>query len=202
MVFALRNRGMKRVLVIEDKPSELKELEGFLKEKGYTIVGECEDGTSGVELCRKERPDLVIMDADAPGVKSVLASRMMIRDFHAAVVLLAEGCSGEEELREAIAAGVMAYLTKPVRKEELIGAVELAVSRFREFERLRKENEDLKNTLEARKLIEKAKGLLMEKEGISEAEAFARIRKISMDKRKPMKDIAEVIILALEKKAN
>ena len=115
-----------------------------------------------------------------------------------AIVLLAGGAT-HEEIGDAIAAGAMAYLTKPLRREELIGAMELALSRFREFERLKRENEDLKKTLEARKLIEKAKGLLMEKESISEEEAFSRIRKISMDKRKPMKEIAEVIILALEK---
>ncbi len=202
MVFALRNRGMKRVVVIEGKSGELAELEGFLREKGYVVVAECGDGNEAVELCRKERPDIVIMDTTTPGVKSVLASRCMIRDCPSAIVLLAEGCREEEEIKEAIAAGVMAYLTKPVRKEELLGAIELATSRFREFEKLKKENEDLKKTLEARKLIEKAKGLLMEKEGITEAEAFSRIRKISMDKRKPMKDVAEVIILALEKRTN
>ncbi len=202
MTFALKDRGMKRVVVIEDKPNELAEIGGVLKERGYTVVAECGDASKAVELCKKERPDLVIMDATTPGARSVLAERLLLKQCPSAIVLLADGMRDEEELREAISAGVMAYLTKPVRKEELIGAVELAISMFREFERLRKENEDLKNTLEARKLIEKAKGLLMEKEGITEAEAFARIRKISMDKRKPMKEVAEVIILALEKKNN
>ena len=94
----------------------------------------------------------------------------------------------------------MAYLLKPVREEDLLPTIELAISRFNEFQAVLKENMDLKGTIEARKVVEKAKGLLMEKEGLTEKEAFSRIQKISMDRRRPMKEIAEILITALEGK--
>ncbi|MBI5238172.1 MAG: ANTAR domain-containing protein, partial [Deltaproteobacteria bacterium] len=106
----------------------------------------------------------------------------------------------EKSIRAAADAGIMAYLVKPVRQEQILPAVEVALVRFKDVEALRKENVALKDAIEARKIIEKAKGLLMEKEGLNENESFIRIRKISMDRRKSMKEIAEIIILAFEDK--
>jgi len=94
----------------------------------------------------------------------------------------------------------MAYLVKPIREEDLLPTIELAISRFKEFQAALKENIDLKETIEARKVIERAKGLLMEKEGLSERDAFSRIQKLSMDRRRSMKEIAEILITALERK--
>jgi response regulator NasT len=162
---------MRKIAVVDDNPSERLVLKGFLEDAGLTLVAEGTDGTQALEICRLCPTPIVLLT----------------------------GCDDEETIKRAAEAGVMGYLMKPVRAEEIAPSVELAISRFSEFTALRKENEDLKNTLQARKLIEKAKGLLMEREGLSETESFTRIRKISMDKRKSMAEVAEVIIMAFDK---
>ncbi|MEK7881016.1 MAG: ANTAR domain-containing protein, partial [Deltaproteobacteria bacterium] len=156
------------------------------------------DFNAAIKVCRETKPDIVIMDVGLQGRDGIEAAGEIGRACPTAI-LLVTGAEDEETVKRAVRAGVMGYLVKPVGGE-LRPAMELAISRFMEFNELRKENQDLKNTIESRKLIEKAKGLLMEKENISEAEAFSKIRKISMDNRKTMKEVAEVII-ALEAKA-
>lgn len=189
---------MRKIAVVDDNPSERLVLKGFLEDAGLTLVAEGTDGTQALEICRLTSPDLLIMDVKMPGKDGIEAAEEIARCCPTPIVLLT-GCDDEETIKRAAEAGVMGYLMKPVRAEEIAPSVELAISRFSEFTALRKENEDLKNTLQARKLIEKAKGLLMEREGLSEAESFTRIRKISMDKRKPMAEVAEVIIMAFDK---
>ncbi len=139
------------------------------------------------------------MDYKMPVKDGIEAAVEIGKTCPTAVVLLT-AYDDEKTIRTAAEAGVMAYLVKPVRPEELLPAVEVAISRFKEFEALRKENVGLKDAVEARKIIEKAKGLLMEKEGLNENEAFVRIRNISMDRRKTMREIAEILVLALEGK--
>ena len=192
---------MRRVAIIDDERSERIVLKGLLEERGWHVVAEGEDGGDALDICRTRAPDLIIMDIKMPRKDGIEAAREINRLCPKPVILLT-GREDEETIRRAAEAGVMAYLVKPVREEDLFPAIELAISRFREFEKLRRENVDLKKTLEARKLIERAKGLLMEKEGLTEREAFSRIQRISMDKRKPMKEVAEVLILALEGKKN
>ena len=188
---------MKNVAIIDDNPRERFVLRGLVEDMGFNVVAEGENGRDAVEICMSVSPDLLIMDVHMPVKDGIEAASAISKRCPTPVVLLT-GRDDEDIIRRAVDSGVMAFLVKPVRTEELVAAMELSLSRFREFRLLREENETLKNTLEARKLIEKAKGLIMEKEGVSEAEAFKRIRKISMDKRKSMKEIAEVIILALE----
>lgn len=189
---------MRRIAVVDDNPTERLVLKGFIEDAGFTLVAEGTDGTQALALCRLHSPDLLIMDVKMPGKDGIEAAEEIGRLCPTPIVLLT-GCDDDETIRRAAEAGVMAYLMKPVRGEEIAPSVELAISRFSEFTALRKENEDLKNTLQARKLIEKAKGLLMEREGLSETESFTRIRKISMDKRKSMAEVAEVIIMAFDK---
>jgi response regulator NasT len=189
---------MRKIAVVDDNPSERLVLKGFLEDAGLTLVAEGTDGTQALEICRLKSPDLLIMDVKMPGKDGIEAAEEISRLCPTPIVLLT-GCDDEETIKRAAEAGVMGYLMKPVRAEEIAPSVELAISRFSEFTALRKENEDLKNTLQARKLIEKAKGLLMEREGLSETESFTRIRKISMDKRKSMAEVAEVIIMAFDK---
>lgn len=189
---------MRKIAVVDDNPSERLVLKGFLEDAGLELVAEGSDGTQALEICRVNSPDLLIMDVKMPGKDGIEAAEEISRYCPTPIVLLT-GCDDEETIRRAADAGVMAYLMKPVRAEEIAPSVELAISRFSEFTALRKENEDLKNTIQARKLIEKAKGLLMEREGLSETESFTRIRKISMDKRKSMAEVAEVIIMAFDK---
>lgn len=190
--------AMKNLAIIDDSASERLVLKGLVEAGGFRVIAEGGNGIDAVNICREKSPDLVIMDVKMPLRDGIEAAGEINRQYQIPVVLLTAR-DDEETVKRAASAGVMAYLVKPVRQEELLPAVELAISRSIEFKTLRKENEDLKKALQARKLIEKAKGLLMEKEKISEDEAFSRIRRISMDKRKTMTEIAEVIILALEK---
>lgn len=190
---------MRIIAIVDDNASERLVLKGLAEECGLIISAEGENGEQAVAICKSKAPDAIIMDVKMPVKDGIEAAEEISRVCPTPVVLLTAS-DDEATIRRAADAGVMAYLLKPVRGEEILPAVELAISRFSEFKMLRKENADLKNTIYARKLIEKAKGLLMEKEKLTENEAFARIRKISMDKRKSMTEIAEVIILAFEKK--
>jgi len=188
---------VRKIAIIDDDASERLVLKGLVEEAGYSVVAEGADGAEAVKVCEESLPDIVIMDVKMPVKDGIEATAELQRVSPAPVVLLTADTDAET-VRRAAEAGVMAYLVKPVRGEDLIPAIELAIERYREFGILRRENEDLKKTLLARKSIEKAKGLLMEREKLSESEAFSRIRKISMDKRQSMTEIAEVIILAFE----
>ncbi len=190
---------MKKIAIIDDDASERAVLKGLVAECGFTVVAEGVNGMEAVEICRTKSPDLVIMDVKMP-VKDGIEAVAEINRLCPTPVVLLTASDDNETITRAVEAGVMGYLLKPVRQEEIAPAAALAISRFIEFEMLKKENRDLKNTLQARKAIEKAKGLLMEKEGLSEAAAFSRIRKISMDRRQSMTDIAGIIITALEEK--
>lgn len=190
---------MIKIAIIDDNVSERAVLKGFAQDCGFAVVAEGVNGQEAVDICRLKSPDLVIMDVKMPVKDGIEATAEISRLCPTPVVLLTAS-DDEDTITRAVEAGVMGYLVKPVRHEDISPAIKLAMSRFIEFEILKRENRDLKNTLQARKAIEKAKGLLMEKEGLSEAAAFARIRKISMDRRQSMTDIAEIIITALEDK--
>lgn len=190
---------MKRIAIIDDNAKERFVVKGLVEECGFIVAAEGSNGQEAVEICRAKGPDLVIMDVKMPVKDGVCAASEIWRECPVPVVLLT-AIGDEDTVRRAAQAGVMAYLMKPVRLEDLRPAIELALSRFQEFQNLKKENRDLKNAMQERKLIERAKGLLMERERLSENEAFSRIRKISMDKRKTMAEIAEVLIMAFEGK--
>lgn len=189
---------MRRVAIIDDNPSERLILRDLVTECGLEVVAEGEDGSEAVSICRTKRPDLVIMDVRMPVVGGIEAATEISRTCPTPVILLTAD-NAPATIKRAVAAGAMAYMIKPVRLEDIIPAVELAVSRFKEFKELAEEVRDLKEALKSRKTVEKAKGLLMEREGLTETEAYRRIRGISMDKRKSMTEIASIIILALEK---
>lgn len=190
--------AMKNIAIVDDDASSRFVIRGFVEEAGLKVVAEGENGAEAVEICRTKRPDVVLMDINMPVKDGIEAAAEIGRECPTPVILLTAR-DDEATVKRAAGAGVMAYLVKPVREEELLPAIELAVSRFKEFRLLREENTELKSALAARKTIEKAKGLLMARESLSEGEAFSRIRKIAMDKRKSMAEIAEVIILAFEK---
>ena len=189
-------RVMKGIAIIDDDATQRSVLKALVEDAGYRVVAEGADGTEALGICKDSRPDAVIMDVRMPGMDGITASGVLARLCPVPVVLLTAN-DDPETVRRAMEAGVMAYLIKPVRAEELAPAIELACCRHAEFETLKRENRDLKSAIEARKVIEKAKGLLMEKEGLTEAEAFARLRKTSMSRRKTMREVAEVIVLTL-----
>jgi len=188
----------RKVAIVEDSPEERFVLKGILKDLGCEVIGEGATGLEAIELAQRLKPDVILMDIKMPGMNGVEAATL-INQLQPTPIIIFTGKGDEETVRRTIEAGVMAYLVKPVREEELLPAIELAISRFKKFKALQREVKDLKGALEARKVIERAKGLLMEKEGISEREAFSRIQRMSMDSRRPMRDIAETLIILLER---
>lgn len=164
---------------------------------GCAIVGEADDARTGLSMVHNLRPDLVFVAIGLPELDGVSAARQIMETVPTPIVILSRH-RDEEAIRRAREAGVMTYLIKPLRHEELQPAIELAIGRFREFMTLRKENADLRRALEERKVIERAKGILMERERLTEQEAFARIRRASMRSRKPIVDIARALLTAEE----
>jgi response regulator NasT len=184
-----------RVIIADDESLIRMDLREMLTNLGYLVVGEVADGRSAVNQARELKPNLVIMDIKMPDMDGIEAAKILTEERVAPVVLLS-AYSQRELVDRAREAGVVAYLVKPYREEDLTPAIEVALARFREFEELQKQVVDLQQALETRKLVDRAKGILMDKQGLSEAEAFRKIQKMSMDNRKAMKDVAEAIILA------
>ena len=184
---------MRRVAIIDDNSSERLVLRLLMEEKGYCVVAEGGDGAQVVRLCQENKPDVVLMDIGLPNKDGIEATIDIAAQSPVPVVLIT-GRDDEETVRKAAASGAMAYMVKPVVESSLLAAIELAIIRFSEFTELKKENAELKNTIEVRKIVERAKGILMHRGDISEGEAYAKLRKISMDRRMPMKDVAEIVI--------
>jgi response regulator NasT len=186
-----------RIIIADDESLIRRDLREMLTEQNYLIVGEASDGRTAVELARELKPDLVIMDIrfegdDFDGIDA--ASLLTAEELEP--VLLLSAYSQQDLVARAKEAGVVGYLVKPFSEADLAPAIETALERFNEFRALKKESKDLRRTLETRKAVDRAKGLLMDKEGMSEREAFRRIQKLSMDSRKSMRVVAEAIVLA------
>jgi AmiR/NasT family two-component response regulator len=184
-----------RVIIADDESLIRMDLREMLTNLGYLVVGEVADGRSAVNQARELRPDVVVMDIKMPDMDGIEAAKILTEERVAPVVLLS-AYSQRDLVERAREAGVVAYLVKPYREEELAPAIEVALARFAEFKDLEKQLADLQQALETRKLVDRAKGILMDKQGLTEAEAFRKIQKMSMDNRKAMKDVAEAIILA------
>jgi len=186
-----------RVIVADDESIVRMDLREMLESLGYLVVGEAGDGESAVHLSRELKPNVVIMDIKMPGMDGIDAAKVLTEERIAPVLLLT-AYSQQDLVQRAKEAGVMAYIVKPFHEADLAPAIEVALRRWREFRELEREVEDLKEALETRKLVDRAKGILMDTQGLSEADAFRRIQKTSMDQRKPMKEVAEAIVLAHE----
>jgi len=188
-----------RVIIADDESVIRADLREMLTTLGYLVVGEVGDGQSAVNLARELKPDVVIMDIKMPNMDGIEAARILTQEQIAPVLLLT-AYSQRDLVDRAKEAGVVGYLVKPFREQEIAPAIEIALARFQEFRELEKEVGDLKETLETRKIVDRAKGVLMDTQHLTEAEAFRKIQKMSMNTRKPMKEIAEAIILAHEAK--
>lgn len=186
-----------RLIVVDDDPFIVRDLKETLAELGYLVVGTAGDGKSAVNLARQLKPDAVIMDIRMPDMDGIDAAKILTEE-RVAPVILVTGYSEKNLVQRAQDAGVIAYITKPYRPQDLSPQIEVGIARFREFESLRKENETIKETLETRKLVDRAKGILMTTQGLSEGDAFRKIQKMSMDTRRPMKDIAQALIITHE----
>ena len=184
-----------RLIIADDESLVRTDLREALTELGYLVVGEVGDGQSAVNMARELEPDVVVMDIKMPGLDGIDAARILTQETIAPVVLLT-AYSQSELIERATEAGVVGYLVKPFRETDLPPAIELAKARFGEFRALEKEVDNLAEALETRKKVERAKGILMDQHDLTESEAFRKIQKMSMNTRRPMKEVAEAIILA------
>lgn len=184
-----------RVVIADDESIIRMDLREMLTGLGYLVVGEAGDGQTAINVAREVRPDLVIMDVKMPELDGITAAKTLTEERIAPVLLLT-AFSEQDLIERAKEAGVVGYLVKPFRETELLPAIEVAVARFAEFRELEREASDLRDQIETRKLVERAKGVLMQTNGLSEPEAFRKIQKLSMNTRKSMREIAEAILLA------
>jgi len=188
-----------RILIADDESLILMDLREMLTNLGYLVVGEANDGRSAVNMARELRPDLIIMDIKMPDMDGIEAAQVLTAEKIAPVLLLT-AYSQQDLIERAKEAGVVGYLVKPFRESSLAPAIEITLSRFQEFQTVQKEVEDIKEALETRKVVDRAKGILMDTQGLTEQDAFRRIQKMSMNTRRPMKELAEAIILASDMK--
>ncbi len=165
----------------------------MLERAGFEVVAEARDGREAVALAAKHRPDLAVMDVKMPELDGIEAARRMLEQRQIPIVMLT-AFSEAALVGRAVDAGVFGYLVKPFRESDLLPAIEAARARHAELQALRDEAGSLRDALKARKLIERAKGLLMEKDGLSEAEAFARLRGASQQTGRPLREVAEAIL--------
>ncbi len=185
-----------RILIAEDETIIRLDLRDLLERAGHEVVGEARDGEEAVALALEHAPELAVMDVKMPKLDGIEAARRILEQNAIPIVMLT--AYGQEELvGRAIEAGVFGYLVKPFREQDLMPAIATARARFEELAALREEAESLADALAARKSIERAKGLLMEKEGLTEQEAFERLRKASQVSGRPLKVIAEAVVVTL-----
>jgi response regulator NasT len=186
-----------RVLVAEDETIIRLDLKALLERAGFEVCAEARDGVEAVELARSERPDVAVLDVKMPRLDGIEAARRILDERPIPIVMLT--AYGQDELvSRAVEAGVFGYLVKPFRESDLLPAIRTARARHEELVALREEAESLAEALSARKAIERAKGLLMAKEGLTEQDAFARLRKASQLSGRPMRVVAEALIATFE----
>lgn len=185
---------MKSVLICDDEPVIRLSLKKRLQELGFDDVMECGDGEAAVTMAMARIPDIAILDVAMPKMDGITAARDIRKKLKIPIILLTAAYD-QDTVKRAAEAGIAALLTKPFRDQDLWPAIELAFAHASEVEALKEEVEDLKEAIESRKVIEKAKGVLMQKQGLSEPEAFRKMQKLAMDKRKSMRQIAEAILL-------
>ena len=182
-----------RVVIAEDEAIIRLDLKETLEEEGYEVVGETGRGDEAVQLVKDLEPELAILDIKMPGMDGLEAARAITADRGAAVLILT-AFSQRDLIEEARDAGALAYLVKPFQKSELIPAVEVALGRFAEMKALAEENVSLAEQLATRKLVDRAKGILMDRHGMSEADAFRFVQKTAMDTRRGLSAVAQSVI--------
>jgi AmiR/NasT family two-component response regulator len=186
-----------RVLIAEDETIIRLDLRTLLERAGFEVCAEARDGEEAVELARETQPEVAVLDVKMPRLDGIEAARRILDERPIPIVMLT--AYGQEELvSRAIEAGVFGYLVKPFREQDLLPAIQTARARHEELAALREEAESLSEALAARKTIERAKGLLMEKEKLTEEEAFARLRKASQVSGRPLKVVAEAVVATFQ----
>jgi two-component system, response regulator PdtaR len=182
-----------RILVAEDETIIRLDLREILERAGFEVCAEARDGEEAVELARSEQPDLAVLDVKMPRLDGIEAARRILELRPIPIVILT-AYDQDELVARAVEAGVFGYLVKPFREADLLPAIHAARARHEELQALRGEAESLAEALATRKVVERAKGLLMEREGLSEQEAFARLRRASQVSGRPLGVVAEALI--------
>ena len=185
-----------RIVIADDEPITRMDLKEFLEERGYSVLGEATDGFDAIEMCKKIKPDLVLMDIKMPLLDGLSAARILQQEQIGATIVLLTAYSEREFIDSAKEIGVSGYLVKPIDETSIIPCIELAVARSREMQKLQKDIAKVEERLESRSIIEKAKGKIMERNGLCEQEAYDFIRKLSLTKNLSMRRVAEIILQA------
>ncbi|QDX94406.1 ANTAR domain-containing response regulator [Brevibacterium sp. JNUCC-42] len=187
-----------KIVVVDDEPITRMDIREILKEANYNVVGEASDGFEAIELCKKHLPDLVIMDIQMPILDGLKAGKRILSEQLAGGVVLLTAFSDKECIEKASSIGALGYLVKPLDEKSFIPMVEVTIAKGKEFRKLEKNYTKVSQKLEERIAIEKAKGILMKENGFSEEEAYQTIRKLSMDRRCPMIEIATTIVISYD----
>ena len=185
-----------RVLIAEDEALIRMDLREMLEEDGHEVVGEARNGREAVDMARSLRPDMIFMDIQMPEVSGIEAAETITQESLAPIVMVT-AFSQASYVEQAASAGAMAYVVKPFGRNDIVPSMQAAALRFAERRALAAEVDDLSERLATRKLVDRAKGILMSR-GMSEPDAFARLQKLAMDKRKTLRAVAEAVILAEE----
>jgi len=186
-----------RIAVADDEPRMLQFYEMALEQLGHEVITKAENGRILVENCRINHPDLIITDIKMPDMDG-LEAVTQLRNERAIPVILVSAFNDQDYVEKAIRSHVLAYLVKPIKKEDLGPAISLVMQRFKEFETLQKEATDLRQALEDRKIIERAKGILMKRASLSEPDAFKRLQLLSSQKNQKMIEVAKMLVTAEE----
>ena len=186
------------ILIADDEALIRMDVKEMLTEAGHNVIGEGASGEDAIQLARKLKPDFIIMDVKMPGMGGIAAAKTIISESIAPVLLLT-AYSQTDIVEQANDAGVLAYLVKPIREEQLFPAIDVAYERFREMQELNKELDNLKSSLETRKLLDRAKGIIMDTYKLNEKDTYRKMQKYCMNKRITMKQLAESILSAADK---
>ena len=195
-----KNKKTLRIVIADNESLIRLDIREMLEDAGHEVVGEAVNGRRAVELTRQHRPDLVLMDIKMPEMDGITAAGKIYADKIAPVILLT-AFSQPDIVDKAKDSGVLGYLVKPVQESQLFPAIEIALSRWQEMQGLEDELEKLKDSLETRKMVDRAKGIIMAAHKLGEQEAYRRMQQYAMQKRVPLKDVAQSIIRAAGGKA-
>jgi len=185
-----------RVVVCDDEPITRMDIREMLREAGYEVVADAGDGPSAVRLCQTLKPDILVLDIKMPGMDGISVARTIVSEqgVDSPAIILVTAYHQRDLAEDAASAFVNAYLLKPIAEEQLVATLEVALSRHQEVREMQEQIDDLGRKLRGRKLIEKARGILMAKRGWTEEEAYAALRSASMDLRVTLEKVAEIVV--------
>lgn len=185
-----------RGVIADDEVLIRMYIRGILESNGYEVAGEAEDGMDAVAICREQKPDFVIMDINMPVMTGLEAARVINEEKLAGFIIVLTAYRDKEIAEKAVNLDIMGYIVKPVDEAVLVPAIKIAQNKYRQIQEIEREFSKTKETLDDRKYVERAKGMIMERRNLTEKEAFAYIRKLSMDKGKPMAEISKILLKA------